>query len=136
MPTVEGELAASAVASGELVWRGVADGSPIRAMAVTGDSIVAVRGGEETGFVALEHDPGGTLVREPSPTTLAFGPMLGAMAVVAIPLLALVLLLGRVLASRMGPAFPDAVDRATEAGSGDDDVPIRDPWEDDEDPTP
>jgi outer membrane protein assembly factor BamB len=136
VPTVDGELAAIEVASGDLVWRGVADGSPIRAMAFTGDSIVAVRGGEETGFVALEHDPGGTLVREPSPTTLALGPMLGAMAVVTIPLLALVLLLGRVLASRMGPAFPDAVDRAAEAGSDDDDVPIRDPWEDDEDPTP
>ena len=135
VPTIDGELAAIEVTTGELVWRGVADGSPIRAMAVAGDRLIAVSGGAQNGFVAFEHDPGGTLVREPSPTTLALVPMLGAMAVVAVPLLALVLLLGRALASRMGPAFPDDAGSA-DGGPDDDDVPIRDPWEDDEeDPT-
>ncbi|MGH2629068.1 MAG: PQQ-binding-like beta-propeller repeat protein [Actinomycetota bacterium] len=135
VPTTDGELAAIEVASGELVWRGAADGSPLRAMAVAGDRLVAVRGGAETGFVAFEHDPGASLVREASPTTLSIGPMLGAMAVVAVPLLALVLLLGGVLASRMGPAFPATDDALGADPDPADDGAIRDPWEDDGDPT-
>jgi len=66
-------------------------------------------------------------VREASPTTLALGRMLGAMAIAAIPLFALVVFLGRPLARRMGPAFPGE--------PIDDDEPAHDPWEDEEPPS-
>ena len=132
VPTLEGELGAIDVETGELVWRRSGDGSPFRSLATAGEVLVAVRGGAQSGFEAYVHDPDAALVREASPTTLALAPMLGAMAVAALGVLALVLLLGRFLAPRMGPALrddphPDAADP--------DAAPIRDPWED-EDPTP
>jgi hypothetical protein len=132
VPTLEGELGAIDVETGELVWRRSGDGSSFRSLATAGEVLVAVRGGAQSGFEAYVHDPDAALVREASPTTLALAPMLGAMAVAALGVLALVLLLGRFLARRMGPAFsddphPDAADPDAES--------IRDPWED-EDPTP
>jgi outer membrane protein assembly factor BamB len=135
VPAFDGELGAIEVASGELVWRGPAGGSPLRFLAVAGDRLIAVRGAAGSGFVAFEHDPQVTLVREASPTTLALGRMLGAMVVVAVPLLALVLLLGYALRPRMGSAFPD--ERASDDDDpDDDDEPVHDPWEDDERPAP
>ena len=131
VPTLDGELGAIAVESGELVWRGPAGGSPLRFLAAAGDRLIAVRGAGGSGFVAFEHDPQVALVHEASPTTLALGRMLGAMVVVAVPLLVLVLLLGRALRPRMGPAFPH------EPGNDEDDeLPVRDPWEDEEEPAP
>ncbi len=132
VPTLEGEVGAIDVETGELVWRLPGDGSSIRSLVPAGDMLVAVRGGAESGFEAYEHDPDAALVREASPTTLALAPMLGAMAVAALGVLALVLLLGRFLARRMGPAFGD--DPRTEADHPDPES-IRDPWED-EDPAP
>ncbi|MGZ8582090.1 MAG: outer membrane protein assembly factor BamB family protein [Actinomycetota bacterium] len=130
VPTLEGELGAIDAETGELIWRLPADGAPLRSLAPAGDVLVAVRGGVRSGIEAFEHDPDAVLVREPSPTTLATGRMLGAIAIAAIPLLIVVLLLGRRLTPRLGPAFPDDAGPAS-----DDDEPVRDPWED-EDPTP
>jgi outer membrane protein assembly factor BamB len=128
VPASDGELGAIEVETGELVWRGPSDGSPLRFLAPARDKLIGVRGGEGSGFVAFEHDPRVALVREASPTTLAPGRMLGAFAAAAIPLLALVLLLGRALRPRMGTAFPEAPE------GEDDEEPVHDPWEDDEGP--
>jgi glucose dehydrogenase len=126
VPTIEGALAAIDAATGELVWRMPADGSAMRALASTADTVVAVRGGARSGIDAFEHDPDAELVREASPTTLDVGRMVGAMAIAGIGVIAVVLLVGRWLASRMGPAFPD--DGEPDPGIGEDE-PIRDPWE-------
>jgi hypothetical protein len=102
----------------------------VRALASSGEFLVAVRGGVRSGIEAYEHDPDVTLLQEASPTTLALGRMLGAMAIATVPLIAAVVLLGAWLARRMGPAFPE------EPGDdADDGEPIRDPWEDEE-PSP
>ena len=127
VPTIDGELAAIDVETGQLVWRNTGDGSPLRSLAPAGDAVIAVRAGARSGIEALEHDPDVALVREASPTTLALGRMLGAMAIAAIPLFALVVFLGRPLARRMGPAFP-----GEPLG---DDEPAHDPWEDEEPPS-
>ena len=132
VPAGDGELGAIDVETGELVWRRPADGSSLRSVAPAGDVLIAVRGGALTGVEAYEHDPDAALVPEASPTTLALGSMLGAMLAAALAVLVVFLLLGRVLAARMGPAFADDAD--TDAGEVDDE-PIRDPWED-EDPEP
>lgn len=128
VPASDGELGAIEVESGDLVWRGRGEGSPLRFLAPAGDRLIGVLGGAGSGFVALEHDPRVALVREASPTTLALGRMLGAFVVAAVPLLALVLLLGRALRPRMGTAFP-------ETPEDEDEELVRDPWEDDEEPT-
>ena len=128
-PTFDGELGAIATETGELVWRSPADGSPIRALAVAGDRLIAVRARGLNGIEAYEHDPGAMLVSEASPTTLAIGSMLGAMALAIAAVVVVVGLLGRLLGRRMGPAVIGDVD--DEAG----DEPMRDPWED-EDPPP
>jgi len=130
VPTLEGELGAIDAETGELVWLQPADGAPLRSLAATGDVLVAARGGGRSGLEAFEHDPDAVLVREASPTTLAASRMVGAIAIAAIPLLVIVLLLGRMLASRMGPAFPGDSAPVSEGEEH-----VVDPWEA-EDPTP
>jgi len=130
VPTLEGELGAIDAETGELVWRLQADGAPIRSVAASGDVLVTVRGADRSGLEGFEHDPGAALVREASPTTLAAGRMVGAIAIAAIPLLVVVLLLGRMLVTRMGPAFPGDDEQVSEDGEQ-----VADPWEA-EDPTP
>jgi hypothetical protein len=51
--------------------------------------------------------------------------MAGAMAVAGIGVIAVVLLIGRWLAPRLGPAFPDD---EPDPGAGEAE-PVRDPWE-------
>ena len=129
VPAVNGEIDGIDVASGELVWRLAPDDAPVRALAGAGEFLVAVRAGERSGIEAYEHDPDVMLLREASPTTLALGRMLGAMAIASVPLIAAAIVLGGWLARRMGPAFPDEPDDEPE-GRGYE--PIRDPWEDEE----
>lgn len=126
VPTIEGELAAIDATTGELVWRLPADGSSMRSLASTADTVVAVRGGARSGIDAFEHDPEAELVREASPTTLDAGRMAGAMAIAGVGVVAVVLLIGRWLSPRMGPAFPD--DDEPDPGAGEAE-PVRDPWE-------
>jgi len=108
--TVDGSLVALEASGGDLVWRDDGDGSPLRALAVAGDRVIAVRAGAGAGLVAFAHDDDVALVREVSPTTLNLGLLLGAFAVAALVVAGIVVLAGRVLAGRMGPAFPDGDD--------------------------
>ena len=108
--TIDGSLVALEASGGDLVWRDDGDGFPLRALAVAGDRVIAVRAGAGAGLVAFVHDDGVALVREVSPTTLNLGLLLGAFAVAALVVAGIVLLAGRVLAGRMGPAFPNGED--------------------------
>jgi outer membrane protein assembly factor BamB len=70
--TADGWFAGFDVATGELVWEREVSPSgagPLRSLAVTGDTVVAGRGGSKAGLVGLQHDPTVALVRTPSPTT-------------------------------------------------------------------
>lgn len=103
-----GTLAAIDLSSGRLVWRNAAGGNPLRNLAPTSDGIVAVAGGTAPGLVSFLHDPNGALVSVVSPTVPDFPAILGTFFAAGLPLAAILLLGGRALAARMGPAFlPD-----------------------------
>jgi hypothetical protein len=111
--------------------RGAPPDAPVRALASAGEFLVAVRAAGLSGIEAYEHDPDMALLQEASPTTLALGRMLGAMALATVPLIAAAVLLGAWLSRRMGPAFLDeAGDEPDDPG----DAPIRDPWEEESSP--
>lgn len=129
--TIDGSLVALEASSGDLVWRDAGDGSPLRALAVAGDRVIAVRAGGGAGLVAFAHDDGVALVREVSPTTLNLGVLLGAFAVAALVVGGIVLVMGRVLAGRIGPAFPNGEDPL--GGDLDDDADDEDDEEEEED---
>jgi hypothetical protein len=131
VPAVDGQIDAIDVATGLLVWRRAPDDAPVRALASAGEFLVAVRAAGLSGIEAYEHDPDMALLQEASPTTLALGRMLGAMALATVPLIAAAVLLGAWLSRRMGPAFLDeAGDEPDDPG----DAPIRDPWEEESSP--
>ena len=113
VPTTRGEVFVIELATGELVSStDVADGS-LRSLAVTDGSVIGVRGGGRSGLVALEHDPGGSLFRVGSPTIFDPGTFAGPLAIAAIPLVVVLVLFGRLLAARLGPARlgrPDPID--------------------------
>ena len=118
---IDGSLVALEASTGDLVWRGEGDGFPIRAVAVAGDLLVAVRSGPGAGLIAFGHDPSAALVREVSPTHMDLARLAGSFAVAALAMVALMVLAGRYLAGRMGPAFP--------AGLPDPDAPTEEPGE-------
>jgi outer membrane protein assembly factor BamB len=121
VPTARGELFAVEQTTGDLVFRtDVADGV-LRSLAVADGLLIGVRGGRSPGLVALEHDPSGTLVRIASPTTFDAGAFATAFALAAVPLVAMSIGAGRLLARRLGPTtlgrptprdpIEDAIDR-------------------------
>ncbi len=119
--TANGLLAGLDSSTGELVWRTATGPGLLRDALATSDGIVMVRGGVHAGLIAFVHDPGGSLVRVASPTTPNMGKILAGWLAAAIPLAALLLLAGRWLIARAGPAFPDE-------GPAETDEPT-DPWE-------
>jgi outer membrane protein assembly factor BamB len=120
--TANGLVVALDSSTGELIWR-TDDGPGLLRDAVPAPgAIVMVRGGAHAGLIAFVPDPAATLVRIASPTTLNMGKLLAGSFAAAIPLAAILMLAGRWLATRAGPAFPGE-------GSAEVDEP-RDPWED------
>ena len=85
----------SRFATGETLLRGLADG---------GDVLVAVAGFEDPRILAFGEDPNGTLIDEPSPTTLDVGALLAGFALGAIPVAILALALTRPLQRRLWSA--------------------------------
>jgi outer membrane protein assembly factor BamB len=65
-----GMLSAIDVDSGHRVWRGDLGDGPVSAAAADADHVYAADLGEEGALVALENDPGGSLLDEVSPTVL------------------------------------------------------------------
>ena len=105
--TSEGQLVAIDLGSGRLVWQSAGGEALLRSLALTSEVVVGVRGGAQGGLVAFSHDGDGTLVSEVSPTELDLPALLSAFAAAAIGLTLVLGFGGRVLASRMGPAFLD-----------------------------
>jgi outer membrane protein assembly factor BamB len=113
--TVEGDLLAFDLASGDLTGRLDASSAPIHGIAAAGDVLVASRGGEEAGLVAFAHDPEGTPLREVSPTTLNPGGVVLAWAGAAVVVVVLLGLLGRTLRRDVPlPIEDDGVTRGTD----------------------
>jgi len=103
--TTSGDLAALETGSGDLVWRAGTTGGQLRSIAVTPDRLVAVRGGGRAGLIAFDSDPGGALVRVPSPTVLDPSGFFVAFAIGALVFCAVTIFGGRWLIGRAGPAL-------------------------------
>jgi outer membrane protein assembly factor BamB len=102
VPTTRGELFTVELATGDLVSStDIADG-PLRSLAVADGMLLGVRGGSRPGLVALGHDPEGPLFRVTSPTIFEPGTSAAAFAMAALPLVVLLILLGRFLSGRLG----------------------------------
>ena len=65
-----GTLSAIDLASGRRVWRRDLGSGPLGPVAASGDLLYATTLGSGGSVTALEHDPSGTLIDEPSPTTV------------------------------------------------------------------
>jgi outer membrane protein assembly factor BamB len=99
-----GDVSAIDLETGYRIWRqNVGDGL-LLGFAVTPGSIVAVRTGPSAGVVALTADPDGTLVQEQSPTIVEPVDLGVAWAAAALPMVVLLVVAGRFLAARLGPA--------------------------------
>ncbi len=121
--TGRGRLVAVDPATGHLVWQSDAPGGLLRGLTPTSDLIVAVRGGTDAGLVAFGHDDNGALVDVASPTVFNAGTFASGFAIAALGFVAVMVLLGRFLSGRLGPAFIVEGD--------DEDEPV-DPWGDEE----
>jgi hypothetical protein len=82
----------------------------VGALAVGGDVVVGVKGGNDAGLIAFEPDPNGHLIDEPSPTELDAGTTFGRIGAAAAIALVLVLVPGILSRRRFGDAFTDAGD--------------------------
>ncbi len=100
----DGSLGAVDTGSGHLVWRSAATPGLVGAMAVTGGSVVAVKGGANGGLVAFEHDPAGRLIDVESPTVPRYGRIAGTFVVALVVVLLLVLVPLKIVSRRVGPA--------------------------------
>ncbi len=104
--TTDGDLVAFDLGAGTLLSRTGVGGVPLRGLAVSGDTVVAVRAGSAGGMVGFRHDASVALTAIESPTVLHLPLMLGTWALVAVVFVVLLLLLGRFLWERLGsPVF-------------------------------
>jgi outer membrane protein assembly factor BamB len=119
--SVHGDLAAIDLAGGRLVWRRGETGPVLRSLTPVGDRVVGVTGGARAGLVAFEHDPDGRLVSIVSPTEPDAPSLVLNYLAAAVPLALLLVLGGRWLVRRMGPAFlEDDREAAGDDGEGSD----------------
>ena len=117
-PTSDGSIVAIDTTTGHQVWHASVADAAVIGLAATTDLVVATHTGTAPGFVALRTDPSGVTEDITSPTTSDPSGLLMAWFAAALPIVALMVLLGRTLEKRMG--VPDL-------GADDDDV--IDPWE-------
>jgi outer membrane protein assembly factor BamB len=122
-PMTDGSIVALDPSTGHQVWHAVVADGPILGLAAAPSRIIASHTGDAPGFVALATDPAGATEDVTSPTDANPGGLLFWWALAAIPIVVLLVLLGRTLDRRLG--LPDL--------GGADDEDIVDPWEDDED---
>ena len=108
VPGNSGTLYAVDRTSGHLVSRFETGQTLLRGLADGGDVLVAVAGFEDPQLLALGEDPGGTLIDEPSPTTLDVGALLAGFALGALPVGILAVALARPLQRRLtGSSGPE-----------------------------
>ncbi len=107
VPTDVGTMIALDVTSGHQVFESKDVGGPLRYPALVGtDRVIFTRGGPRPGIVTFSHDSGGAALTDiASPTAASYGKILGNFAMAAAGLVALLLLIFRPIAKRMGPAF-------------------------------
>jgi outer membrane protein assembly factor BamB len=117
-PTNDGSVIAIDAASGHQIWHATVTDDVVFGLAASPDLIVATHTGSAPGFVALANDPAGVTEDLASPTTADPAGLALGWLVAAVPLVVLLVLLGRTLDRRMGPAA---------LGAAPDDVV--DPWE-------
>ena len=111
VPANSGTLYAVDRTSGHLVSRVETDQTLLRGLADGGDVLVAVAGFEDARVLAFGEDPDGTLIDEPSPTTLDVGALLAGFALGALPVGILAVVLTRPLQRRLaGSSAPVDVD--------------------------
>jgi hypothetical protein len=111
VPANSGTLYAVDRTSGHLVSRFETDQTLLRGLADGGDVLVAVAGFEDARVLAFGEDPDGTLIDEPSPTTLDAGALLAGFALGALPVGILAVVLTRPLQRRLaGSSAPVEVD--------------------------
>jgi outer membrane protein assembly factor BamB len=114
----DGAISAIASDSGHEIWQTTLVNSPVLGAAASTEVLVLAHTGTAPGLAALRADPSGALEDLTSPTTADPAGLLIAWLAVALPLSIALLLLGRWLGARMGPAPLGPTD----------DEPI-DPWE-------
>jgi outer membrane protein assembly factor BamB len=107
----DGRLVAIDVESGDLVWQSSKEPGLIGAVALSHDTVVAVKGGSDAGLVAFEHDPEGALVRIPSPTVVDPAELFGRFALAMVVTGLVIYVPFRLIRSRIGPAFANEEER-------------------------
>ncbi len=107
VPTDVGTVIVLDASSGHQVFESEDAGGPLRYPALVGtDRVIFTRGGPHPGIATFIHDSGGAALTDiASPTTASYGRILGNFAIAAAGLVALLLLIFRPIAKRMGPAF-------------------------------
>jgi eukaryotic-like serine/threonine-protein kinase len=110
-----GGMVAVDVESGHLVWRGPVTPGLIGNFALAGDAVIAVKGGRDAGLMALEHDPGGSLLDEPSPTQFEAGTSLSRWAIAGVLVFGMALALGQLASRRFGRRPEEATEEDDEA---------------------
>ena len=95
-----GQVSAIDPRTGLLVWKRTVGGAPVGAIASDGERIYAAVQGRGGRLVALEHDPGGQLLAEHSPTAIFFGRALLNFAIAALVVGAALVLGFRALMNR------------------------------------
>jgi outer membrane protein assembly factor BamB len=108
VPTNSGLLDVVDRRTGHLVSRVDSRGSLLRGLADAGDVLVGVTGIANARIVAFGDDPDGSLIDEPSPTTVDVGKLIAGFALGALPIGIVAVALARPLQRRLGPAVrPD-----------------------------
>ena len=99
--------------SGRLVWKLKVSTRPVPGISVAGDRIfVSTADGS---VLALDHDPGGALLDEPSPTTLFVGRAVLNFVVAFVVLVVVLVALFRWVGRRRSRRFPDEVANGADA---------------------
>jgi outer membrane protein assembly factor BamB len=99
-----GDVSAIDLQTGERIWHQSVGEGLLLGLAVAPDSIVATRTGPAAGVVALVSDPNGVLITEQSPTTVEPVKLGIAWVAASLPLVLVLLLVGRFLDARLGSA--------------------------------
>jgi outer membrane protein assembly factor BamB len=106
VPSNDGVLFAIDLATGLLAYRSGA-GDILRNATPAGQTLVAVRGGASSGLEGFSSDPSASLLAEPSPTAINPGRIVGWFLLVSVAIGLVLVLAGRFLLARLGPAFPE-----------------------------
>ena len=122
----DGRLVAVDVGSGHLIWQEDLTEGSLGQVGIGDDVVIAVTGGSDAGLVALENDPGGTLIDVPSPTEFDPATTFARYAAAAVIVFAVAFVPGvyarRRFGSSIGPAGEEPDDEVGTAGTDDEEA--------------